>query len=78
MKKRVVVSFVQEDDSSDLPTLSASNKKLVGNALSALGVTHIVFCPGLDSNIGQEVAIVFPPVYLDTTDYKNWDKDEEQ
>jgi len=75
MRKRVVISFIIEDSLSETPTLSKDLKQLLGTELSKLKCTHIVFCPGLDANVGQEIAVAFPPVLIDTTDYFDWNTD---
>jgi len=78
MRKRVVVSFVTEDDSIDKRTLSKETRYLIGNTLKEKGFTHIVLFPGLDVNTGHEFVINFPPVSIDTSDYNNWEREWEQ
>jgi hypothetical protein len=78
MKKRVIVSFITEDNSENVETLSKETCYLIGNTLEEKGFTHIVVFPGLESETGQEFVVNFPPVFIDTSDYNNWDKEWKQ
>ena len=73
MKKRIVVSFIAEDSEKITQELTDETKKLIGNTLTNIGFTHIAIFPGLESEMGQEFSVTFPPLILDISDYKTWE-----
>ena len=73
MKKRIILSCIIEDENTEIEELTNKTKSMLGEALRNCGGTHVTIFPGVDSNEGQEFVVNFPPVWIDTSDYNNWE-----
>lgn len=76
MKKRIVVSFVAEDNAPNFKKVSNATKRKVGQALTDLGFTNIVVFPGIDADTAQIIKIELP-AYTYIPNYSNWQDDDE-
>ena len=76
MRKRVIVSFITDDPDPRMDQITQETKSLIGNFLRDNGFTHTVIFPGIDAAEGQEFVVNFPPVWIDTSDYNNWENKE--